>query len=38
MGHYVDGFVVPVPSSKVAAYTRMARMAGTIWREQGALE
>lgn len=35
---YVDGFVVPVPKKKVDAYRRMARKAGKIWREHGALE
>ena len=35
---YVDGFVVPVPSKNLAAYRRMARKAGTVWREYGALE
>jgi uncharacterized protein YbaA (DUF1428 family) len=35
---YVDGFVVPVPTSKLAAYRRMARKAGKVWREHGALE
>jgi uncharacterized protein YbaA (DUF1428 family) len=35
---YVDGFVVPVPKKKVAAYRRMAQKAGRIWREHGALE
>jgi uncharacterized protein YbaA (DUF1428 family) len=34
---YVDGFVVPVPKQKLAAYTEMARKAGSIWREHGAL-
>jgi uncharacterized protein YbaA (DUF1428 family) len=34
---YVDGFVVPVPKRKLAAYRRMARTAGKIWREHGAL-
>ena len=38
MAHYVDGFVVPVPKKKVAAYLRMARKAGKVWREYGALE
>ncbi|SRR5258706_5935158 len=38
MAHYVDGFVVPVPKNKIAAYTRMARIAGRVWREHGALE
>ena len=35
---YVDGFVVPVPKKKVAAYRAMARKAGKVWREHGALE
>ena len=38
MAKYVDGFVVPVPKSKLDAYRRMARKAGKIWREHGALE
>ena len=35
---YVDGFVVPVPKKNVPAYRRMARKAGKIWKEHGALE
>lgn len=35
---YVDGFVIPVPKSKVEAYRRLAQKAGKIWREHGALE
>ncbi|MBI2751999.1 MAG: DUF1428 domain-containing protein [Betaproteobacteria bacterium] len=35
---YVDGFVVPVPKRNVERYRRMARKAGKIWREHGALE
>jgi uncharacterized protein YbaA (DUF1428 family) len=35
---YVDGFLVPVPKKKLAAYRRMATKAGKIWREYGALE
>jgi len=35
---YVDGFVVPVPKKNVPAYRRMARQAGKVWREHGALE
>jgi uncharacterized protein YbaA (DUF1428 family) len=35
---YVDGFVVPVPKRKLDAYRRMARKAGKIWREHGALQ
>jgi uncharacterized protein YbaA (DUF1428 family) len=35
---YVDGFVVPVPKKSVEAYRRMARKAGKVWRDHGALE
>ena len=35
---YVDGIVVPVPKAKLAAYRAMARKAGKVWREHGALE
>ena len=35
---YVDGFVVPVPKKKLAAYRRMAQKAGKVWREHGAQE
>jgi len=38
MTHYVDGIVVPVPKAKLAAYRRMARKAGKVWIEHGALE
>ena len=35
---YVDGFLLPVPRTKLQAYRRMAKKAGKIWREHGALE
>jgi uncharacterized protein YbaA (DUF1428 family) len=35
---YVDGFVLPVPKKKLAAYRRLAQKAGKVWREHGALE
>lgn len=35
---YVDGFVLPIPKKNLPAYRRMARKAGAIWREHGALE
>ena len=38
MAQYVDGFVIPVPKGNVDAYRRMARKAGKVWREHGALE
>jgi uncharacterized protein YbaA (DUF1428 family) len=34
---YVDGFVVPVPKNKIEDYKAMARRAGKIWKEHGAL-
>jgi uncharacterized protein YbaA (DUF1428 family) len=36
--NYVDGFVVPVPTKNLAAYRRMARKAGKVWRDHGALD
>ena len=38
MAVYVDGFVTPVPLARLDAYKRMARKAGKVWREHGALE
>lgn len=38
MSLYTDGFVVPVPRRKVAAYLKIARQAAKIWREYGALD
>jgi uncharacterized protein YbaA (DUF1428 family) len=35
---YVDGFVVPVPKKNLAAYRRMAQIAGRVWRDHGAIE
>jgi uncharacterized protein YbaA (DUF1428 family) len=36
--HYVDGFVVPVPKNKLKAYRSMAKQAGAVWRDHGALD
>ena len=38
MARYVDGFLLPIPRKNVAAYRLIARKAGRIWREHGALE
>ena len=38
MARYVDGYVLPVPKKNVAAYRKMAKAAGKIWKEFGALE
>ena len=35
---YVDGFVLAVPKRKLAAYRRISRGAGKVWRHHGALE
>lgn len=38
MPRYVDGFVLPIPKKNLDAYRRMARKAGKIFRDHGALE
>ena len=35
---YVDGFVLVVPTKNLAAYRKMARTGGKVWRKYGALE
>ena len=37
MATYVDGFVLPVPTKNMADYRKMARLAGKVMRELGAL-
>ena len=37
MAFYVDGFVVPVPTGKLAEYKKLARLTGKLFREHGAL-
>lgn len=34
---YIDGFVIPVPKTKLADYKKLASKAGKIWMEHGAL-
>jgi len=36
--NYVDGFVLPLPKTRLAEYRRMAKKAGQLWLEYGALE
>jgi uncharacterized protein YbaA (DUF1428 family) len=38
MARYVDGFVLPVPKKNLARYQRLAKAAGKLWKEHGALE
>ncbi|HYD17957.1 MAG TPA: DUF1428 domain-containing protein [Patescibacteria group bacterium] len=35
---YVDGFVLVVPTKKLPAYTKLAKLAAKVWKENGALE
>ncbi len=34
---YVDGFLLPIPKKNIDAYKKIARKAGKIWLEYGAL-
>jgi uncharacterized protein YbaA (DUF1428 family) len=34
---YVDGFVIPVPKKKFAAYKKMARLGAKVWMDHGAV-
>lgn len=35
---YVDGYVIPITKKNLAAYKRMAALAGKVWRSHGALD
>ena len=35
---YIDGFLLPLPKKNLAAYRRLSKKAGKVWREHGALE
>ena len=35
---YVDGYVLPVPKRNLRAYRGIARIAGAVWKDHGALE
>lgn len=35
---YVDGFVLPVPKKNIAAYKKMAKLAGKVWLDHGAID
>jgi len=37
MGVYVDGYVLPIPKKSIDAYRKLARKAGKVWMEHGAL-
>lgn len=35
---YADGFILAVPKAKLDAYKAMARTAGALWKEYGAID
>jgi uncharacterized protein YbaA (DUF1428 family) len=35
---YIDAFVLAIPTKNMAAYRRVSKAAGRIWRSHGALE
>jgi len=38
MADYIDGFVLPIPRSKLDAYRRLVQQVAVIWKEHGALD
>ncbi|UJP04370.1 MAG: DUF1428 domain-containing protein [Nitrosomonas sp.] len=37
MGKYVDGYVIPIAHDKLDEYKKMAGLAGSVWKDHGAL-
>ena len=35
---YVDGFIVPVPKKSIKKYLTIAKKAGRVWKDHGALD
>lgn len=35
---YVDGFVIPIPAKNVSKYQKIAKLAGKVWRDHGAID
>jgi len=38
MSKYIDGFVIPLPTTNIEQYREVAAKAGALWREHGALD
>lgn len=38
MPRYVDGFVIAMPKKNLEAYKKLAKLAGKVWIEHGALD
>jgi len=36
--NYVDGFILPVPRKNLAKYKKMAKLAGKVWLDHGAID
>jgi uncharacterized protein YbaA (DUF1428 family) len=36
--NYVDGFILPIPRKKLAAYKKLAKLASKVWLEHGAID
>lgn len=36
--NYVDGFILPIPRKKLAAYKKMAKLASKVWLDHGAID
>lgn len=36
--NYVDGFILPVPRKNIKAYKKMAKLAGKVWLDHGAID
>ncbi|MBN8550844.1 MAG: DUF1428 domain-containing protein [Deltaproteobacteria bacterium] len=35
---YVDGYLLPIPKKNIKAYAKVAKVAGKVWKEHGALD
>ena len=35
---YVDGFLIPIAKKNLATYRKIAKLAGKVWKDHGALE
>lgn len=38
MSRYVDGFVIPIPKSRIDDYRRVSEHSSKIWKEYGAID
>ncbi len=35
---YVDGFILPIPRKNINKYKKIAKLAGKVWRDHGAID